>query len=286
MNNINQRQNTFESLSLLKLQRYKYNQVSKWEVGQFLLAVVLPVIISVIELFNIPTKMIVFLNFFGFLGIVVLFISECFTAKYKTYAAQVQYIFDTRLYGMKQNKLISKLVVDELLVESKNDKIQNITGVKNWYSIDDNLELNNAIFSCQKQNIYWDTKLRKLYRRILTSICGIALLPIILIPIFKNLLFNVWMYCLLFIASNIGYFLKYFGSINENLKEQNELMNIINEYQLKRKLTLKELQELEEKLYYYRANLIKIPNWIYNITKKKMQEEANYRAQIESEKYK
>lgn len=286
MNDINQRQNTFESLSLLKLQRYKYNQVSKWEVTQFLLAVVVPVIISIIELFNIPTKMIVFLNFLGVLGIVVLFISEYFTKKCKTYAAQVQYIFDTRIYGMKQNKLISKLVVDELLVESKNDKIQNITGVENWYSIEDNLELNNAIFSCQKQNIYWDTKLRKLYRKILIYICSIALLTIVLIPIFKDLLFNVWMYCLLFIAGNIGYFLKYFGSINENLKEQNELMNVINEYQSKTKLSLKELQDLEEKIYYYRTNLVKIPNWIYNITKKKMQEEADYRAKLESEKYK
>ena len=75
-----------------------------------------------------------------------------------------------------------------------------------------------------------------------------------------------------------------FSSIDD-IKNQNELVEIFNSYKTKKNLSIKELTSLEEKIFHYRKGLVKIPNWFFNIFKKSMQKEAEDYSEIESNIY-
>ena len=163
MNNLSERQNNPELISLLKLQRYKYNKAAYVSTLNFFLSVVVPIILSVIGLFKIPDNYISFINYIGAICTIICLWLSTRIKTMKESAAKVQYVFDVKLFGFKQNNFICNSTMNELLTLSSKEKIQNLKGLENWYSIKSNLKTNDAIFSCQQQNIRWDKKLRKLF---------------------------------------------------------------------------------------------------------------------------
>ena len=125
MNNFNDKQNTPELLSLLKLQRHKYNIVSYVSTLNFSLSVVLPIILSIIGLFKMPDNCISYINYIGAVcTIICLWLSSTLKTM-KENAAKVQYVFDVQLFGFKQNEFICNSTMNDLLTLSNKDKIQN-----------------------------------------------------------------------------------------------------------------------------------------------------------------
>ena len=285
MNNFNEKQNNFELLSLLKLQRHKYNKVAFVSTFNFILSVIVPIILSIIGLFKIPDNYISYINYVGAVcTIMCLWLSSSLKTM-KENAAKVQYIFDVQLFGFKQNSFICNSTMADLLAQSKKEKIQNLKGLENWYSIKSNIKTNDAIFSCQQQNIRWDKKLRRFFLYFILSISFLSLFTIVSIAILKNLEFNIlWSYIFLLMPI-IAYSMSFiFSSIND-IKNQNELVEILNSYKTKKNLSIKELSSIEEKIFHYRKGLVKIPNWFFYIFRKSMQKEADYYSEIESDKY-
>ncbi len=284
MNNFSEEQNKEELLNLLKLQRYTYNQVSIISNINFVLSVVIPIVLSFIGLFNIPLNIVTFINL---IGVVCVLIYLWLTTKIKTkkeQAATIQYLFDVKLFDFKTNKLICKNST-EILTLSQNDKIKKLKGLENWYSIKSNLETKDAIFSCQQQNIRWDSKLRKIYLSCVIVFSLIAIFVILSIGILKNLQFNTfWSYIFLLVPI-ITYCLSFIFASIDNIKQQKELNNIFELFKAKSDISIKELVSLEEKIFYYRKDLIKIPNWFFNIFKHSMQNEADNYAKVESDSY-
>ena len=285
MNNFNEKQNNPELLSLLKLQRYKYNKVSYVSTLNFILSVVLPIILSIIGLFNIPDNYISYINYVGAIcTIICLWLSSTLKTM-KENAAKIQYVFDVQLFGFKQNNLICSSTMTDLLALSKKEKIQNLKGLENWYSIKNNIKTNDAIFSCQQQNIRWDKKLRRLFLYFILSISFVSLFAIVSIAILKNLEFNIlWSYIFLLMPI-IAYCMSFIFSSIDDIKNQNELVEIFNSYKTKKNLSIKKLSSLEEKIFHYRKELVKIPNWFFYIFRKSMQKEADDYSEIESDKY-
>lgn len=285
MNNFNDKQNTPELLSLLKLQRHKYNIVSYVSTLNFSLSVVLPIILSIIGLFKIPDNCISYINYIGAVcTIICLWLSSTLKTM-KENAAKVQYVFDVQLFGFKQNEFICNSTMNDLLTLSNKEKIQKLKGLENWYSIKNNLKTNDAIFSCQQQNIRWDKKLRRIFLYFVLSISFVSLFVITSIAILKNLEFNIlWSYIFLLMPI-IAYSISFIFSSIDNIKNQNELVGIFNSYKNKKNLSIKELSSLEEKIFHYRKGLVKIPNWFFCIFRKSMQKEADDYSEIESDNY-
>lgn len=284
MNNINTKQNSEELLNLLKLQRYKYNKVSKISTLNFILSVITPIVISLIGLFNIPNNVVSYINYIGAVCVIICLWLSTRIKTIKEKAATVQYLFDVKLFGFKTNSFICNNTT-EILALSKDKRIQKLKGLENWYSIKDNLDMNTAIFSCQQQNIRWDSKLRKIYLFCIVTICFISIFTIVSIGILKNLQLNtLWTYVFLLIPI-ISYCVSLFFSTIDNIRQQKELNNICSTYKTKKDITTKELISFEEKIFYYRKDLIKIPNWFFNIFKRSMQKEADEYSEVESEIY-
>lgn len=275
MNSIRQKQNSADMLNLLKLQRYRYTQISKLSTLNFLFAVILPIILTIVGTFNISDNYIKYINF---LGLVCTFIHLCLNFKIKNSkddTSQIQYMFDINVFNLKQSKLISNYTLTELISQAQNEKIQKQKGLEGWYSISDDLDKNDAIFSCQQQNIRWDKKLRKIYLCSLTFISLIGVFIIISIAILKNLPFNIlWSYILLLIPL-ISYCASFIFTSISNMKDQQNLYNIFEKYKFEKPLTIKKLESLEEKIYHYRKELIKIPDWFFKIFRNSMQKEAD-----------
>ena len=285
MNDLNIKQNIPESLSLLKLQRYKYNIISIIATFNFIISVIIPIILSFIGLVPMQNN---FVQYINYLGLICTFFSlrlDCKLKKLKEDASQIQYLFDINLFGMRQNPLISKLSLNELLVAANRSKIQKLQGVENWYSIGDNLNKIDAIYSCQKQNIRWDKRLRKKYLSAIVVVCILAILGIISVAILVNLPFNtLWSYIFLLVPI-ISYCATFIFSSISNIKEQDNLLNLFQKYNNTKKLTLKKLESLEEKIYYYRKELVKIPNWFFLIFKSSMQKDADSYSKFESDTF-
>lgn len=283
MNNIAVKQNEEAMLSLLKLQRFKYNNISKISTLNFILSVMLPIILSIIGLFDLQENVVLYINLIGAVCIFICLFLDTRIKELKNNAAQVQYIFDINLFGWKQNSLISNLSLTELISIAQKDKIKSLTGLENWYSIDKTLSVNNAIFSCQQQNIRWDKKLRKRYMNLINIGCAVFVLLIVSFAILSDISFNVlWSYIFL-IMPIFTYCIIFAITTKSNLKDQDELINTFNQYKDKKTISNKDLISLEEKIFYYRKDLVKIPNWFFNLYRNEMQEEADNYAKVESE---
>lgn len=285
MNDLSIKQNSKDFLSLLKLQRYKYNIVSKVATINFILSVIIPIFISFIGFLPLSKVFVLFINLIGAICTIICLWLSYKIKNLKDEAAQIQYLFDVNLFGMKTNPFITNLQLTELLSIAQKSKIEKLCGLENWYSIKNTLHKNDAIYSCQKQNIRWDKNLRKIYLTSVLVLCSISLFIILSIGILTNTTFNIlWSYIFLLLPIIVHGATFIFTSI-DNLNEQNKLNSIFNKYDTHKNLTLRQLEALEEKIYFYRKELIKIPNWFFKLFKKSMQEEAEDYAQVESEQY-
>ena len=284
MNNFSEKQNTEELLNLLKFQRFKYNQVSIISTINFVLSVIIPIILGFIGLLNIPTNIISYINFIGAVCVLVCLWLLLKIKTMKEKAASIQYLFDIKLFDFIPNTLICNNI-NEIIALSKNDKIKKQKGLENWYSIGNNLEIKDAIFSCQQQNIRWDSKLRIFYLSSVIVFCLIAIFVILSIGILKNLLFNTLGTYIFLLVPIITYCISFLFTATENIKQQKELKSVFDCYKSKNDISFKDLASLEEKIFHYRKDLIKIPNWFFKIFKQSMQNEADHYAKVESETY-
>ena len=113
--------------------------------------------------------------------------------------------------------------------------------------------------------------------------CSVFVLLIVSFAILSDISFNVlWSYIFL-IMPIFTYCIVFTITTKSNLKDQDELINTFNQYKNKKTISNKDLISLEEKIFYYRKDLVKIPNWFFNLYRKEMQEEANNYAKVESE---
>lgn len=275
MNTINERQNTQQMIDLLKLQKYNYSQVSKIEVVKYLVAVILPFLFSIICLFNISSTIKDILTLIGFLGIVICWFLERLVNNYKVCAAKVQYSFDLNVFDLNSNSLIQDVKIQDMLCQSKKEKIQKIHVNTPWYIVSNGLSGNEAILYCQEQNIRWDKNLRLLYRNVLLVLNVIF---IFLILIF-SLIFDFSIRYVILLVPIVLYSIIFIININENLKEQDKIRQYLDNVK-GGKIKKDNVEKLEEYIYNYRISLIKIPDWFYELFQKGFHEDENNRKDL------
>lgn len=152
-------------------------------------------------------------------------------------AATIRNYFDDIVLGLKTCTLDSgtiRMIFETVTAEEKanpkkfkeqinNTGRDNPPGVKNWYEFSKNFTENEAVFECQKQNLWWNKKLCKT-RLAICSTIGIGTIVLILLSffLFKNNRSKI-------IACVIGFIINISGQIKANysyLHLSQELDNI------------------------------------------------------------
>lgn len=171
MNNIGKNQNTNEMLDLLFSARVYMNKASYLKNMEFILIFII-VCINFLRYFTINLSII---EWIIVLGTIIIGILEFLIKQNIELGALIKQYIDLTLYEMPNIDELSERKVKEAkykaitsnkkfyIEQVNNDGNSEKRGVRNWYSVENTLELNDAIIECQKENSYWDKKLVKKY---------------------------------------------------------------------------------------------------------------------------
>lgn len=145
-------------------------------------------------------------------------------------------------------------------------------GVRNWYGNRQYMDRNNAIYECQKENIWWDEKLSKIYMITFIVISIITAVVIICInrnEILTTLIFSIIIpstQLLIEVITQCVYFVKlmiYKGKVEMKCKEIEKDLSNVNKG---------DLEELQELILQRRLYKFFIPNKLHSLLSKKYHE--------------
>jgi len=276
-------QNEDKILKCLVRQRELYNYAKLINNIKFILMIIIIAI-------NIMTKFFDNINLLKLLLIMILllpFINDWLNIvsnNLKNRAAKIQQYIDVKLYSSVLNQ--SSKIWGEILTRSEiSNEISKISSqkiekqkVKDWYRNYSTHDTFLQIFYCQKENINWDSKLRKFYKIILELILYGVLLILLLIIVFKSeLVTKNFLKNILWFPSLSNYLYE----IINNLKRDIEELSKINkkseniERKIEENICKKEIINLEinlqEEIYNQRRKSYLIPNFFYKINLEKYQ---------------
>ena len=207
--------------------------------------------------------------------------------KIKTEAAEIQQYIDVTLYSSNQylqlnDKWSCPLTKDRIIELVSRYPKSGFTDNDKWYEDYSTCNYSKQILLCQKENLRWDSDLRKKYALaykviMYAIIASIFVVAVIINPSFLNFL-SIALWCLPFI--------KYLWSFNNHMKEddnritklKNAADNLLNNFGLildGDELIQKEI-ELQNGIFEHRKNALLIPNFFYKMcrTKQQKNEEA------------
>ena len=169
-----------------------------------------------------------------------------------------------------------KDVVSDIVNETNKylKKYKNFGLLKNWYSLEyDKLDLNSGIYYCQKENINWDKKLRKINRLIyLILIFSFSIVILGYCIIKKELVIELLSIIAIF-SPLLHYWIIKQNNLAEDIKKLDEIMNqqlAMDENNIENA----DLYILQKLIFEHRKNCMLIYDFIYNIFKNKHQQEA------------
>lgn len=208
-------------------------------------------------------------------------INSCIS-KIRTEAAEVQQYIDTTLYSSNQyshlnNKWNCPLTKDRIIQMVSKYPQSGFTDNDKWYEDYSTCDYSKQILLCQKENLRWDSDLRKKYASAYKALMYVIIALIfvfaaIINPSFlKFLCIALW--CLPFI--------KYLYSFGKHMKDddnritklKNEADNLLNNIGLileGDELVQKEI-ELQNRIFEHRKNALLIPDFFYKICRPKQQ---------------
>ena len=184
-------QNEEKILKCLVRQRELYNYAKLINNIKFILMIMIIAInimekffdnINLLKLLLIITLLLPFIN--DWLNII--------SNNLKNRAAEIQQYIDVKLYSSVLNqsskiwgKILTRSEISNEISKISSQKIEK-QKVKDWYRNYSTHDAFLQIFYCQKENINWDSKLRKFYKIILELILYGVLLILLLIIVFKS----------------------------------------------------------------------------------------------------
>lgn len=276
MNNIFKRQNDQDMLEVLYAQRYYYNTANKLEY----MNLVIMLVICIVNFFEIKSTLIqIVINLvFVLINTLIAKLVSNNTLKgadlkkyldYTLFNFEVEENFRKRCLGLVYDVLTKKKNNYENQINS--DGKANPPGLKDWYFNENKTNNIDIIKSLQRQNLYWDTIISKIYLTMLFIIFALLLFLYIIIAHMNN--YNV----LEIIAGTIpfgnilGYLIikvKSYILIDKN-------MGIVT-YMLEQASNEEDLIEVQKKIDDRRHINFSPPNIIHKIISKKQHEKYEY----------
>lgn len=273
-------QNESILLKCIAAQREEYSICKKIGKFKFVLSVIIVTIFTIITSVtknNIVSSVSVV---FAFLLIIVNRVFNDYIAKKKNHAADIQQYIDVKIYSKVTEHNCEEwgtIISDSQIAESTINISQNkMDDVRNWYSDYSKFDPMWQVFYCQKENLRWDSKLKKEYKWFISIVSTIIFLILIMLSIAINptVLSCISVIAWIFPVADYTYSV-YRELCDEaerfkNMQMENENIDILlnnNEYRL---AYFKQI-ELQRKIWNNRKNSILVPDWFYKKRKDKHQ---------------
>jgi hypothetical protein len=288
MNDIVQKQNKADFIDMLCAQRFAYSKAKNFFMLRLIISLIILVIstILIINFSTISIYIVLVLFFYTFFDFIILRNIE---NGYRINGSKIQELFDTELFKIPWNSLISqeKPEKETIFLYSNKFKEKNSTeSLNNWYPVDiQRLNLNQAIVVCQRTNIWWDITLRKYF--LTTLIVFILLITFIIIFLFTTSSQIVWEMLFSFIPLYeilIDYSRSQYDSINKKTHLKKFAEKNIESVISGNEVAVSEIRNLQDEIYRHREITPFVPDWFYFIFKDEHENQMNYSAKHYVEK--
>ena len=268
-NGIAKRENEEKSIKLLAAQRKLYKEVGRLNSTDFFLSVIFPIVVSAVSSLIIENKGLYILKYLT--PVAIFFLSRWISydsSRKRKLAAEIQQEFDTYVFQMSWDK---SLFGDENKV--KDDVIKYLGGchydddknklLTDWYAPSiDQLSLEDGINACQRENINWDSELRKKCKKVIFIIGALA----IFFLFFKGALYNETVRQLLIEFYLYFPIFKWLYDTHDGLRNDiQRLDKIYDRFMRPDEVTMHDLQFTQQLIYEHRKEAIKLPDVIYEI---------------------
>lgn len=194
MNNIENLQNEQKQLERLAAQRELYSAAKSIHVVQICITVIIPILLAIIAIKK--TNIAPYAAALGLMASLldVLMIEQMIKIK-RQKAAKIQELFDCEVLNLDTSplKIIDDIAVEEVLLHYQaHTKINsNIEKIRDWYPKNiGNLPIHIARIICQRENCWWDSKLRERYTYILKMAVIIVVILLFCFAQYNNLKFT------------------------------------------------------------------------------------------------
>lgn len=169
MNDISIKQNEQKQLERLAAQRELYSSGKNMHGLQILLTVIVPIMLSTISV-KYPNIASYAAAFGLFVALFDVFVLEQIIKDKRQKAAKIQELFDCDVLSLSSSplKTVDDIAVEEVLLHYNAHKkiASNVERIKDWYPRNiQNLPLHIARIICQRENCWWDSKLRERYTK-------------------------------------------------------------------------------------------------------------------------
>ena len=271
LNEISNKQNKKEMQRLIVTQHYTYRSAKIYVLVLFIISAIIPVAlnISLIWINNITV-----ISLISLFSIFLLIISEIIRNKIsyiKNIASSIQQKFDNEVFGFDNDFNVNDDLVQIYLEKYKN---KDWDRKKDWYVTNSNLNQNEAIFYCQKENIDWTESLSKKYLRVVWFL----LASMIILFIVNCIVVNDSIIHIISTMINALPLLTYCYSSLIKIRQDHRQIESLKDYANKTEILLKNGKDIEINLinlqwmiFVYRENKYLIPDWFDKLNHKKLE---------------
>ncbi|MBQ7682354.1 MAG: hypothetical protein IJT31_09130 [Oscillibacter sp.] len=265
-NGIQARQHETANVAKLTAADRLYREIKRLKLLQLLLAVILPLLCTCLQLFNQGGNSL--LDILAILSFVLSLPCKSTIDGKNTLAADIKQDFDVSVYQMPWN--------EDLFGERRDltkEIAENSGGVENspylrdedWYNKKaDAMPILDGIFACQRENYAWDSAMRKRYRNLCALGIGALILAVVAVEIYKNETAAALVSGIVFILSALNWLLNIVHSLNEDLKRLDKMKA---SFQSTDTRTMKDLQKIQKAIYEHRKRAVVPPQFIYKMFK-------------------
>ena len=279
-NKIVELENRQTHINQLKAARHIYTKAGRYSVWYMFLCVFIPVGISIGRFF-VSTDAHFFINTlaaYSVFALIMGFILDSKASKCRSQAARIQQLFDIEVFELEWN---FHLWGTKPSLENISDNIGDLSddSFHNWYDSQiDALSRMDAIFICQRTNLVYDTKLRKRFNYIVSTVAIVVLLLILSVSFYRNEGIQT---AIVFIGVPLVPIIKWFFSTRKQNLDDIELCESLKSFidnnleKLKKNHRLineSALYLIQDRIYIHRKTAFKIPDFLYNIMRKDQEE--------------
>jgi len=284
MSRINELQNTKSSLELLASQRCLYSQVKRILFYRGLLALGIAIAFPIISAAHPASGFYLALGAFTYL-IADLVILQNGESRKKILAAKIQEKFDTEVLSIRWNPIVSEEKPDFEDVAKHGYKIfeREVDKLRNWYPPNvSSLPEELAKTICQRANVWWDSKLRRKYSRLLIILMAIITISLIIIVKDKTVAeaFVIVTPFTPLLKMAFEQFSSHRKSADRLDKLKNHLNTAIDTMTTKPSNVVQEstTRSIQDEIYRHRSSSTPIPSIFYWFFKKQYEDGMNFSA--------
>lgn len=279
-NSIYDNQSSSLCIKCLFAQRTKYNW-AKFISGAYLVVCIIGVVLfSIIKSFY-PNDLIFGLSL-G-LSFAATFASDSvfrLVSKLKKEAAQIQNYFDIMLFSNQDNVKLwhNKLSDNEIYEMVSKYPDRGFSNDDKWYEDFSSQPKHLQIVYCQKESLHWDYDLRKKYKISCYVFFGVLIIAILITAICLELSFVSFLGVCAWALPFIKYWIEFSKNIkNDELRVRRLKESILSHLNMQDALDeegwLKRIIEWQNSLFEHRCKAVMVPNFFYQIFKKRQQKE-------------